>query len=155
MRGSRRAVMGRIKNIMIPVLSAVCLSFISCGPGFDVLMSPPDNVAFVLTTDYTGSGSFSTVELDTLTVFRDIGAGLVHTDAYCRYFGDMIYVVNAKGRDNIQIIDPADNFRTVREISMKEDASNDCNPHDIVLCGGDRACVTRYDDTELWIITSH
>ena len=99
-----------------------------------------------------GPVRFPTVELDTLAAYNDIGAGLVHTDAYCRSFGGYVYVVNAKGRNNIQVIDPDNNFSTVREISVKEDAFNDCNPHDIVPCGGDRACVTRYDDTELWII---
>jgi hypothetical protein len=92
------------------------------------------------------------VELDTLKSFLDVGAGKIHTDAYCRYFIDRFYVVNARGRDNIQVLDPGFNFVTVMEISMKENSSNVCNPHDISPCGSGRACVTRYDDSELWFI---
>jgi hypothetical protein len=68
---------------------AICTG---CSPDFDTPLSPSDNVAFVLTTDYSGSASYSTVELDTLKSYLDLGPGKTHTDAYCRYFNDMVYV---------------------------------------------------------------
>lgn len=143
-----------LRHAWIALLLSVCAAFIfaGCSPDFDTPLSPSDNVAFVYTTDFSSSASYSTIDLDSFTAYNDLGAGTVHTDAACRYFNDKVYIVNEMGRDSIQVLDPDYNFVTTQEFSVRADSTDDSNPHDIVPCGNGHACVTRYGDDELWIV---
>jgi hypothetical protein len=105
-----------------------------------------DYFTFITTTDYV-SGSSSTISLDgSYTVNQDVAS--IHSDAVSRYFNGLIYVVNREGADNIQILDPGDDFSTVRQFSV----GNSSNPTDILLISDTKAYVARYDSTELWIV---
>lgn len=109
--------------------------------------SPSDNVAFVVTTDYS-IGSFSTIGIDSQYVYSDIGLGKVHSDARARYYNGLVYIVNMKGRDNIQVLDPLQNFATIGEFSTGQNS----NPHDIVVVSADKAYVSRYGNSSLLIM---
>jgi len=105
-----------------------------------------DYFAFIITSDYS-TGSASTISLDgSYHVEKDVAS--VHSDAVSRYHDGLIYVVNREGADNIQILDPAGGFSTVKQFSV----GSSSNPTDIIVIDDTKAYVTRYDSTELWIV---
>ncbi len=112
---------------------------------------PSKDALFVVTTDYS-TGAFAVIDLHSLIPYT-YELGLIHQDAEARVFGDLVYVVNRLGRDNIQILNPKNEYKTIREISMKSpyDTGN-CNPHDIVVVEPHRAYVSRYGEKTMWII---
>jgi DNA-binding beta-propeller fold protein YncE len=97
-----------------------------------------------------GTGSYSTVDLDTRRVTPDINAGGVHSDAIARLFNGRIYVVNRLGVDSIQIIDPEVDFTTPAGAELS--VGNGTDPHDIVFINATKAYVSRYKTAELLII---
>ncbi|MEE9271154.1 MAG: T9SS type A sorting domain-containing protein [Candidatus Krumholzibacteria bacterium] len=102
--------------------------------------------AFVTTTDFV-TGSASQVLADGSHVAtKDVAT--VHSDAVCRYFDGLVYVVNRFGGDNIQILDPGAGYATVRQFSV----GNGSDPHDIWVVNPTKAYVTRYNETGLWIV---
>ena len=108
--------------------------------------SAADDFAFVTTTDFF-TGSASTISLDgSYTVDKNVAS--IHSDARARYYDGYIYVVNRKGADNIQVLDPNDDFATVREFSVGAGS----NPADIAFVSNTKAYVSRYDSVHIWIV---
>jgi hypothetical protein len=101
--------------------------------------------AFVLTTDFS-TGSLSANPLGTSAVSKDVAS--VYSDAVERWYGGLLYVVNRFGQDNIQVIDPAQNYATVRQFST----GNGTNPQDICFVSPTKAYVTRYEVSDLLIV---
>ncbi len=101
--------------------------------------------AFVITTDFS-TGSLSAVNLGTRAVAIDVAS--VNSDAVLRWYGGLVYVVNRFGQDNIQVIDPAQNYATVRQFST----GNGSNPQDICFVSPNKAYVTRYELGDLLIV---
>ena len=109
------------------------------------------NVAFVLTADpRNGVGSYSTVALATREVTKDIRRGGVHSDAIARVFNNRVYVVNRLNADNIQLIDPAQNFTTPTNGQVS--VGNGTNPQDIVFLNATKAYVSRLEKTARLLI---
>ena len=104
-----------------------------------------DSRAFVLTSDFT-NGSLSTVSLDTRAVSPDVAT--VYSDARMRWYNGLLYVVNRFGQDNIQVIDPAAGFHTLRQFSV----GNGSNPQDIAFVSPTKAYVTRLASSRLLIV---
>lgn len=102
--------------------------------------------AFALTTDFFSPGGLSVVDLDTRAVQVDVAS--VHSDAVMRWHDGLLYVVNRFGGDNIQVIDPAQNYATVRQFSV----GNGSNPQDIVFVSPTKAYVSRYGSTDLMVV---
>jgi hypothetical protein len=73
------------------------------------------------------------------------------SDAVARYFDGRIYVVNRLGCDNIQVLDPAAGFKTLRQFSV----GNGSDPHDIAFVSRWRAFVPRYNETQMWIVDTN
>ncbi|MCA9727692.1 MAG: hypothetical protein KC729_08410 [Candidatus Eisenbacteria bacterium] len=96
-----------------------------------------------LTTDFS-TGSLSSVALDD-PWNADLDVASVCADAVGRSYGGLFYVVNRLGCDNIQVIDPAQGYATVREFSV----GSGSNPQDIAFASPNRAFVSRYDRTTL------
>jgi DNA-binding beta-propeller fold protein YncE len=65
-----------------------------------------------------------------------------------RVYNGRIYVVNRFGQDNIQVIDPADGFATIRQFTT----GNGSNPQDIVFASPSKAYVSRYGSADLMIV---
>jgi hypothetical protein len=108
--------------------------------------SGSSNFAFVTTTDYI-TGSSACVDLySPYTGTANVAS--IHSDATARVYDELIYVVNRAGADNIQILDPSTNFSTVRQVTV----GGNSDPHDIVVVGPTKAYVTRYNETDLWIV---
>ncbi len=101
--------------------------------------------AFVLTTDFS-TGSLSVADLGTRAITKDVES--VHSDAVQRWYGGLLYVVNRFGQDNVQVIDPAQGYATVRQFST----GNGSNPQDICFISPTKAYVTRYDVGDLLIV---
>lgn len=103
--------------------------------------------AFVTTTDYqTGSASIVTADDSVLTAINDVAS--LHSDALARSYGGLIYVLNRQGADNLQVLDPRSAFVTRKQMTM----GNGADPEDIVFASSSRAFVSRYNETQLWII---
>jgi hypothetical protein len=101
--------------------------------------------ALVVTTDFE-TGALATVGL---APPRRVGhpAAQVHSDAVVRVSGGMVFVLNRFLGDNVQRLD-GKALRTRFQCSTGAGS----NPHDIVVVAPDKAYVTRYDRTELWIV---
>jgi hypothetical protein len=108
----------------------------------------PDRLAFVTATDFE-TGSFAVVGLDEpREVQGSTPERRIHGDATARTRGELVYVVNRFLGDNIQVLDPADEFRTLWQCSTGPGS----NPHDIAIVHAGKAYVSRSDDTALWIV---
>jgi DNA-binding beta-propeller fold protein YncE len=101
--------------------------------------------AFVVTTDF-GTGGLSAVGLDSRAVTPDVAS--IHSDARARWHDGLLYVINRFGQDNIQVIDPAQGYATIRQFST----GTGSNPHDIAFVSPTRAYVTRYELTDVLIV---
>jgi len=105
--------------------------------------------AFVLTTDFWSAAYYSTIEVEPP---RDTQVSIspVSTDAVAHYdYGeDMVFVVNRYLADNIQLVDPNQDFATVGQYSV----GNGSNPHDIRLASADKAYVSRFEWTTLLVV---
>jgi len=108
----------------------------------------PDQLAFVVATDFE-TGSFATVGLDEpRPLAPSHPSRRVHSDAVARSYRGLVYSINRFFGDNIQVLDPADGFRTVWQCSTGAGS----NPHDIAFVGPTKAYVTRNDTAQLWIV---
>lgn len=103
--------------------------------------------AFVYATDFSGpAGTIADIQFGPPRTVANVAT--VSSDAVLRYFGNLLYVVNRFGFDNIQILDPANSFGTVFQFSV----GNGSNPHDIQVISPTKAYVTRYETADLWIV---
>ncbi|MBM4118225.1 T9SS type A sorting domain-containing protein [bacterium] len=69
----------------------------------------------VVCTDYV-TGKFSVCEADVpWTATPDVAT--IHSDAVGRAHGGRVYIVNRLGADNLQVLDPAQDFATLHEFS--------------------------------------
>jgi len=102
--------------------------------------------AVVTTTDFA-TGALSAVSLDgSHRPYPNVAS--ICSDAVVRSRGGLVYVVNRFTCDNIQILDARRGFAPVRQFSV----GNGSDPHDIVVVGDHKAYVTRYNETDLWIV---
>lgn len=101
--------------------------------------------AFVLTSDYS-SGSLSVVDVVSRSVSPDVAG--TYSDAVERWYGGLLYVVNRLGADNVQVIDPAQNYTTLRQFSVGAGT----NPQDIAFVSPQKAYVSRLGSPDLLIV---
>ena len=102
--------------------------------------------AYMTTTDFNGAGAVSRIALDTRAVTAD--AASVYKDAVLRWYGGLLYVVNRFGQDNIQVIDPAAGYATIRNFSV----GNGTNPQDICFVSPTKAYVSRLGSADLLVV---
>ena len=106
------------------------------------------HLAFVIATDFQ-RGSFATITLDEPRMVSPARPDrLVHQDAVARTHGGLVYVVNRFHGDNIQVLDPAQDFATTMQCSVDPGS----NPHDIAFVSDTKAYVTRFSDKQLYIV---
>jgi hypothetical protein len=79
-------------------------------------------------------------------VTRDVAR--VSTDAVERWYGGLLYVVNRFGFDNVQVIDPAHGYVTLRQFSV----GSGSNPQDIAFASPTKAYVSRLSSPDLLIV---
>jgi len=104
--------------------------------------------AFVITSNFA-AGSFATIDLDApRTVSGSSPQRRVYRDAVVRTRDDLVYVINRRFGDNLQVLDPSNDFRTRLQCST----GNGTNPHDIAFAGDDKAYITLFEATTLLIV---
>lgn len=98
-------------------------------------------------TDYV-TGKFSSCE-STPPWTANIDLATVHADAVVRAHAGLVYVVNRFGADNIQVLDPSQNFATILEASV----GGGGNPQGIAFSeDGARAYVPRQERDDVLIL---
>jgi hypothetical protein len=138
-------------RVLCGALFVLALSVAGCGDDKSTNNEPrppipPCGRLLVLTSDFQ-TGSISVVDADSaFTTQLDVAP--IHSDAVARIHDGLVYVVNRLGGDNIQVIDPGDGFRTVRQFSTGEGS----NPHDIAVVSSDHAYVSRNGMPSLLIV---
>lgn len=130
------------------VMLVILATLLSCGtlttetepPAPTPSTSAPTSYAVILAANFTDP--IGTLNLVSLDPPREASTNLAttHSDALVRAFGGLLYVVNHKGADNIQVVDPAD-FSTRYQFSTGVGA----NPQDIVVVSPTKAYVTLYE----------
>jgi len=109
---------------------------------------PVDHLAFVTASDFQ-TGSFATIGLASPRQVEPTSpARRINGDAGVRTHGGLVYVINRFLADNIQVLDPADDFATIWQCSTGVGT----NPHDIAFASRSKAYVTTYDTTALLVI---
>jgi hypothetical protein len=131
---------------------ALAVTVAGAGPGEADPRQSESDYAFVLTTDYWSAAYYSTIQVNPPRV-ADISIGSVSTDAVAHYDHeeDMVFVVNRYLADNIQIVDPGQDFATIGQYSV----GNGSNPHDMRLVSADKAYVSRYEWKTLLVVNPY
>lgn len=120
--------------------TVVMLSLLAACPGAAAAWDE----AVVLTSDFTSSGALATFAREapwTVVADREV----VHHDAVARWHDGLVFVVNRAGADNIQVLDPAQGYDTVRQFSLGLGR----NLQDIAFDGEGEAYVSCYNTAEL------
>jgi hypothetical protein len=106
------------------------------------------NTAFVVATDFE-TGSFGTVSFDDPPVITPVSPQrILNSDAVARAFNGLVYVVNRFFGDNIQIIDPAQDFATTRQCLTGAGS----NPQDIAFVDAEKGYVSLGGGTEVLVV---
>jgi hypothetical protein len=104
--------------------------------------------AFVVASNFL-AGSFATIGLDEpRQITHATAQRRIHSDAVVRTHNGLVYVVNRRFADNIQVLDPGADFATRFQCST----GNGTNPHDIAFADDGKAYVTRFEERELLIV---
>ncbi len=126
----------------IRLLALLVLLLISAG---NLLAEEP--FVAVVATDYT-TGKLATLGSSSPWP-GSCDLSSVCSDAVARYHDGLIYIVNRLGCDNIQVIDPNDDFATLLEFSV----GGGSNPQGIVFSpDGSRAYVSRQNSNDVLIV---
>jgi hypothetical protein len=104
----------------------------------------PIEKALVVTTDYQ-TGSYSTVDLTTEEVIKDID--IIHPDTICSFdpTTEMVFLIQRLNSDSIVTLDPSDGFSVTGEYSVGFGS----NPQDIAVVSPERAYISLYADTKM------
>lgn len=104
--------------------------------------------AFVVTTNFF-AGSYATIDLDApRLVTPSSPQRRIYSDAIARTRDGLVYVLNGLFADNLQVLEPDNDFATRLQCST----GNGTNPHDVAFVNDQKAYVTLYEESELMII---
>jgi len=104
-----------------------------------------DECLFAVTTDYETSGQCATIGLESpWPVTTSIEP--TSSDPVVRFYRNKIYVINRLYADNIQVLDPDQDYGTILEFSVGAGS----NPQDIAFMSETRAYITRYESVWLY-----
>lgn len=127
-----------------------CGSSISSGSGSgsgDADVTGDDEFAFVTTTNYSDSASYSTINLEDLSTSVNIPsqAGIIESDNTAVYYNNKVYVINRFGFDNITVLNFSDLSTAVNQFST----GNGSNPHDMAFVSDSHAYVSLYEENDI------
>lgn len=107
-----------------------------------------DNVAFVLTTDYS-SGNYSTIDLDTMAPSPNLGsAGIAESDNAGTYYNGRIYIINRGTPSNITVLDKENPGVALNQFST----GNNTNPYAMAFNSDTEAYVLLYASNDLLVV---
>jgi len=136
-------------RLLISCLVVGVLAFFGCGQSTDDDSDTcPAGGVFVTMVDtgYT-VGKGAVLSGDPATTPCIPGTEL-SGDPVARYYNGKIYVINRWQADNIQVINPADNYATVGQYST----GNGTNPQDIAFASSEKAYISMLNSDELLIV---
>jgi hypothetical protein len=107
---------------------------------------PQQTRAFIAATDFM-TGSLADITFGPPRVATSNVAS-ISSDPALRWYDGLVYVINGFNHDNIQVLDPANDFNVARQFSV----GNGSNPHDIEFVSPVKAYVTRYELDDLLIV---
>lgn len=99
----------------------------------------------IVVSDLGGTGRFLTMSEG--GVVR-AGYRSIHSDAAAVYGNGKVYVINRKGMDNIQVLNPDRGYVTEKEYST----GTGTNPHYIAIAENNKAYISLYDKDYLLIV---
>jgi hypothetical protein len=120
---------------------------------------PFANQVFVVTTDYYAGSCSSIAPVQAADAGTDAGPDIgpymltdypncgLNPDAYARFNNNLVYVVNRKGGDNIQVLDPSKSYTTISQTSVGAGS----NPQDIAFWKN-KAYVSRMEQNTVWVM---
>ncbi len=118
------------------------------GVGSALQGCPAQTHAFVATSSFA-EGSFAVVDLTPpRAVTPSSPQRRIYRDAVVRTFDGLVYVLNRLFADNLQVLDPADGFRTRSQCST----GNGSNPHDIAFVSRHKAYISLFEEAALLIV---
>jgi hypothetical protein len=126
--------------MFIAILTTVALVPLSgegAGPPWDYVVS--------VNSDYYVSGRVSVADVVPPWSVDDPVA-TIHSDADARYHDGLVYVINHLYGDNIQVLDPSQDFATILQFSVGPGS----NPHDMAFVSESRAYVSRNESAILY-----
>ncbi len=123
--------------VILTTAVLVPLSGEGAGPPWDYVVS--------VNSDYYVSGRVSVVDVIPPWSVDDPVAN-IHSDADARYHDGLVYVINHLYGDNIQVLDPSQDFATILQFSVGPGS----NPHDIAFVSESRAYVSRNESVFLY-----
>ncbi|MFH1502184.1 MAG: FlgD immunoglobulin-like domain containing protein [Candidatus Eisenbacteria bacterium] len=127
----------------LPLALAVALTALA--PAAPAPAAPAWDYVISVNSDYDVSGRVATLAvLPPWSV--DDPVATVHSDADARCFEGLVYVVNHLYGDNIQILDPEQDFATTGQFSVGPGS----NPQDIEFVSATRAYVSRHESAFLY-----
>jgi len=139
--------------ILVAVLALVffgCESDTDNGGG-----EAPLNKLFLTTSDYQ-TGGIGLIDLDSLSPWEPDPAwakDVASADAIPVAFQQRIFVINRMPTDSISVLEFDENnqLKLVNQYSVKGDETN-ANPYDLAFITSERAYLTRYGSSQLWVI---
>lgn len=131
-------------------LLAACAPLAGCGddgalgPGAPVELGAHYVAVANASFDFQ-TGTIGAVRLPELSAAADLGA--LHSDSVLRYSGGLLFGINRRGGDNLQLLDRA-SMGTRWQRSVEAGS----NPQDVAVFAPNRAYVSRYERADLWIV---
>ena len=115
----------------------------------------PLNKLFLTTSDYQ-TGGIGLIDLDSLSPWEPDPAwakDVASADAIPVAFQQRIFVINRMPTDSISVLEFDENnqLKLVNQYSVKGDETN-ANPYDLAFITSERAYLTRYGSSQLWVI---
>lgn len=99
----------------------------------------------VIASDYSSTAYCTGMDAVAPWAAGPLAGEPVHHDAVARHHDGLLWVVNRSGADNIQVLDPAAGFDTIRQFSLGLGR----NLQDIAFAANGEAYVSCYDTAEL------
>ncbi len=126
-------------------LTLTALILPACGSGSSSGTAEIKGSAFVLTSDFT-TGSYAVVNTSSRSATSNIGS--VYGDSSARANDGLVYVINKLGADNVQALDPASGYSTVRQFSV----GSGTNPQDIAFASAGKAYISLLGSSDVLIV---
>jgi len=135
-------------EILVAATLLVLFFCVSCGNPYDYKefeKAPPLGM-FVATTDFTSGSAAIIKDAPSFSVSQP-GVSL-SSDPAARSYNGKVYVINRFGADNIQVLDPKENYKTIAQYST----GNESNPQDIAFVSESQAFISRLGEAKLLIV---
>ena len=133
--------------IGIPALISCSSSSSSSSGAGGAVSQPVGELAFITTTNFTDSASYSTINLRNNSAAIDLPsvAGAIESDNDAVYYNGRVYIINRLGFDNITVLDVSDLSTAVKQFST----GNGSNPQNMAFVSDSHAYVSLLEENDI------